>query len=273
MAPVRIGRKHPAVSRLRALRRSAAVRRAEGVFVAEGLHAVAEALDGGARLECAVVAPALGASAEGRALLGRLRAAADLELLEADDALMQTLQDARSAQPALAVALRPPAPAPAAVFGPGGTGAAIVLDGVQDPGNVGAVLRTAEAAGAGPLWACGGADPYHPRAVRASQGSVFRLPPGEGDAAETIDALRAAGATVLGADAEQGEPLWTLDWPARLALALGGEGGGLSPAVRARVDRFVRVPMRPPVESLSVGIAAAAILFERARRLSAPPDG
>jgi len=258
-----IGKNHPALRRLRALRREPALRHAEGVLVAEGLHLVREALDAGAAIDLALGSPRLGATAEGRALSRDLEAARVPYLETSDDAL-DAAQDARSPQPVVCVVR-----ARAVELAESLERASLVVlaCGVQDPGNLGAILRTADAAGADLLLAsAGSADLHHPRAVRASQGSIFRLPALRGDLDGFVGELLARRFRLLGAD-PRGELSFTdVDWGGRIALVLGAEASGLPPGLEGRLAARIRIPMRDRVESLSIGAAAAVLLFEIRRR-------
>jgi TrmH family RNA methyltransferase len=151
------------------------------------------------------------------------------------------------------------APAPALVL------AAL---GVQDPGNMGAIVRSADAAGAtGVVYDAHAADPWGWKALRASMGSMFRLPVYREPAA--VDRLRdwqRDGMRVVAADSGHGISMYDLDLTGPLTLVLGGEGAGLPSDVLAMADARVRVPMRPRVESLNVAVAAALLLYEAARR-------
>jgi RNA methyltransferase, TrmH family len=145
----------------------------------------------------------------------------------------------------------------------------LLLDGLQDPGNVGTLLRTAEAAGvSGVLLTRGCADPFSPKALRASAGSAFRVPHildlSPRDALSLMPRGLRLAAAVAGADAASvfGEaPLVT-----PLALALGSEGQGLSPEIETAASLRVRVPAAARVESLNVAAAGAVLMFEIARR-------
>ena len=135
----------------------------------------------------------------------------------------------------------------------------LVLDGVQDPGNVGAIARTAAAAGAPALAVLEGtADPFGPKAVRASAGNVFRILVASGSAHDLT------GLEVWGAVAETGEPLAGAPVERAQALVLGAEAHGL----RVPVTRKVTIPIAGGVESLNVAAAAAVLLFELRRRLA-----
>jgi TrmH family RNA methyltransferase len=263
-----LGRHHPLVARLKALRRDAVRRRTEGVIVAEGVHLVREALRHGADVECVVVAPRLDRTPEGRALSHEI-AERGLDAIESSDALLDTLQDARSPQPVLAVVRVRPWPLADVLAPPPDRASCLVVvaDRVQDPGNLGAILRTADAAGASGLVACGeSADLHHPRLVRATMGSRFRLPA----AAATGDAVRGAiaerGIRAVAAVPRGGTPYTACDLTGPVALLLGGEGAGLGAEWLEHAEVRVHVPMRAGVDSLSVGAAAAILLFEAARQ-------
>jgi TrmH family RNA methyltransferase len=263
----RLSRGHAEVRRLRLLRRDRAARAAQGLFVAEGIHLAEEALRCRAPLLRAVVTPALGRSEEGRGLL-RAFAQAGVPVGEVDDTVMDGLQDARSPQPVLVVVRLHERRLEDVVPGRAGTALVAVAAGVQDPGNLGALLRSADAAGAtGFVALADGADLHHPRAVRGSMGSIFRLPArAEPRTGALLDRLRSLGVDALATDpaAELRYDLCDLTRP--VALFFGAEGRGVPAGIAARLDGTVRVPMHPGVDSLSVGAAAAVHLFEAARQ-------
>lgn len=238
------------------------------MLVAEGVHLVLEALRSAATIECVVASPRLERTREGRALRAEV-AGRGVDLREAADSLLGSLQDARSPQPVLAV-VRAPTWSLDEVLAPRGEATpplVVVADRIQDPGNLGAVLRTADAAGATGFVCCGGsADLHHPRAVRATMGSVFRLPALAAERSEAQAALSRRGIRTIAADPRGGSVYHEGDLTGAVALLLGGEGAGLDPAWLERADCRVRIPMRDGVDSLSVGAAAAVLLFEAARR-------
>jgi TrmH family RNA methyltransferase len=140
----------------------------------------------------------------------------------------------------------------------------LVLDGVQDPGNVGTIVRTAEALGVTATYAMPGTvDLWNPKVVRSGMGSHFRHPciVGTWDELDSFRSNRALA--VWGADAS-GAPLTEADVPApdSLALVVGNEGAGLSAESRARLDRTVALPISPKVESLNVAVATGILLYE-----------
>jgi TrmH family RNA methyltransferase len=260
-----LGRNHRLLKRLRALRRDPALRRAEGVVVAEGLHLVEEALASGADLEFVVSSAPLEQRPGGPELLESLRHRG-VPLHETDPPHLDSVQDARSPQPVLALVRW----RPLALDGLLGTLPAaslvVVVEGVQHPGNLGSILRSADAAGAAAL-ICGGdgADPSHPRAVRATAGSIFRLPVAVADPVAALGDLRHLGYRAVGSAPGAETRYDRAEWNGPLALALGREGRGLSTELLDAVDERVAIPMRTGVESLSVGAAAAVLLFAAAR--------
>lgn len=148
-----------------------------------------------------------------------------------------------------------------------------LLHGVQDPGNVGAIVRASEACGATGIVAGEGcADPFGWKALRGSMGSSFRLPVAHKvPLVEAARAARARGVRVLAAVARGGEPLPTVNLRKPVAILLGGEGPGLPDALLTLADGTLSVPMQQPVESLNVSIAAAVIAYEASRQRPATP--
>lgn len=146
-----------------------------------------------------------------------------------------------------------------------------VAIGVQDPGNVGTLVRSSEAAGATGLLAAGQtAHPFGWKALRGAMGSSLRLPIArDGDVLGAIRALQARGLRVVALAADAATRLGDADLAGPLAVCAGAEGAGLPRDVVAAADLTVRIPMRPPVESLNVGVATSLVLFEIARRRAA----
>ncbi len=144
----------------------------------------------------------------------------------------------------------------------------LVLVEVRDPGNVGAILRSADAAGvSGVICAVGTADAYNPKAVRASAGSIFHIPLVQGvDAAGALAALRSAGVRCLATKASGGADYANAPLDPPLALVLGNEANGLDPAFDRLCDGAVSVPIAGGAESLNVAMAATVLCFELARR-------
>lgn len=242
--------------RIRALHRRK-TREAEGLFLAEGVRVVEELVDSGVELRLAVISPQLEATERGLALVESLATSAPLRRVS--DRVLAGLAATESPQGVLAVAAIPRAELGRLRPERGST--ALVLDGVQDPGNFGALVRSADAFGAAFVAALPGTvDPWNPKAVRAAAGAAFRMPIVQPGVEELIAWLRRHGYAIYGADAG-GTPVERLERPARAALVVGNEGGGLSAAVRGEVDALVAVPVEAHAESLNVAVAAGILLY------------
>ena len=197
----------------------------------------------------------------------RLALAAGARVHELAPGVIERVASTATPQPVLAVfpALDvPDVPAEAKLV--------VVLADVRDPGNAGTVLRTADAAGVGAVVVCAGAvDPYNPKTVRASAGSLFHVPVVLGeDTATVLRRLGLAGYRRLGAAAHGGEDYAAVDWTVRTAIVLGNEAWGLPDGLE--LDGSVRIPMAGRAESLNVGMACAVLCFEalRQRRSTMP---
>lgn len=142
----------------------------------------------------------------------------------------------------------------------------VMLEGVQDPGNVGAIIRTAAAAGADQVMLSAGcADPWAPRTLRAGMGGHFVTDVRAG--VDLVAALDGYDGSVVVATAHGGQLPQEVDLTGPITFVFGGEGAGLSEALRARADICVTLPMAAGIESLNVGAAAAVLLFERVRQV------
>jgi TrmH family RNA methyltransferase len=246
--------------RLKDIRR---LRRSKGDHaLLEGPHLIGEAVTAGLSLDPVLATPAFLASPEGAALARRLAGAP----LEVAPELLEDVTDADAPRGILAVAHLPRSGVDAlpvrhdTLY--------LYLEGLQDPGNVGALARVAEAAGAAGLaLSPGTAHPNHPRALRASAGSLLRLPVAVGVDPTTLErhlaAVQPRWAALVPRD---GVDLWQAPLDGTLILAVGAEGPGLSPALTARADLRLTISMEAPVESLNATVAAALVLFEARRR-------
>lgn len=235
------------------------VREREGRFVAEGVRVVEELLSAGLVPELALVSPTLEETERGRHLAQALHGPA---LRRVGDGELARLADTETPQGVLVVARVPHAEL--SDVGREG-GPALVLDGVQDPGNFGTLLRTAAAFGAAAVVALPGTvDPWNPKAVRATAGMCFRVPIMQTVPEALLSWAGQRGFTLLGADAG-GTPVDAVAVPERLALVVGNEGAGLSPEVAAGVAFRVAIPMRA-AESLNVAVAAGILLYLMTRK-------
>lgn len=231
-------------------------RRADGRFLAEGPHVVREALDAGAAVEDVFVSADAADRPEIATTSRRAaEAGAAVRTVPARDLL--TICDTSTPQGIVAV-VRVPATPERPFEAPG---AWLLLDEIQDPGNVGTLLRSSEAFGlrgvvAGP----GTADPWSGKVLRSGQGAHFRLVLLEGDLAAHLDAFSAAGGELWAASREGEDVYGVTTAPPRLLLALGNEARGLSEALLARAARRVAVPQRGRLDSLNVAMAGTVLL-------------
>lgn len=241
----------------RDLRRRKA-RERQGRFVAEGVRAVEALLASGLPVEGILAGPALAGSPRGEALRAHA-AERRIPLLDVSDAEFESAADTESPQGVLAVAAVPERTLDALELPDAAR--LVVLDGVQDPGNVGTIVRTAAALGADAVLALPGTvDLWNAKVVRSAMGALF-VRPAVSCTWEALDAFRRRHDVALwGADAN-GDPVAAVGAPPRrLALAVGNEGNGLSAALRDRADRIVSLPIAPDVESLNVAVATGILL-------------
>ena len=234
-------------------------RERRGLALAEGVRLVEEALAARVVVRHAAVSPALEATPRGAALKTAL-AAAGVPLAPMDDRALAELADTEHPQGVVAV-IEPPV-WPLESLATQRRPVVVVLDGVQDPGNVGTIVRTALGLGASGLIALKGtAELTNPKVLRGSMGALFRLP-----AVSTTDEACLAWAARVGA------ALWVTDSAGErpggqrltspLALVLGNEGAGIRPELERVATRRVAIPLGAGVESLNVAVAAGILLYE-----------
>jgi TrmH family RNA methyltransferase len=237
-------------------------RRRRGLAVAEGVRLVEEAVAAGVRVQGVVAANDLDAGARGAALLDTL-GKHDVPVVTVTPRVLEQLADTDTPQGVLAVLELPRWPL--GDIRPAPRAPVLVLDTVQDPGNVGTLIRTAFALGAaGAVLLPGTAEPCNPKVLRAAMGATFRLPWANAADGEFRAWVRETE-TVLWAAASDGTPVHRLSAPERLALVVGNEGAGVRPAVRDLCRASVAIPLARGAESLNVAVAAGIVLFEVSR--------
>jgi RNA methyltransferase, TrmH family len=249
------------IKRLRALARPRA--RAEtGLFAAEGVRLVEDMVDAGIVLRSALVAPSLEDTERGSRLAGRLRERVPTLTVTAGE--LAAVAQTETPQGVVVVAELPHHTLDGVV--PAARSLVVVLDAVQDPGNFGTIVRSAEAFGAACVIALPGTvDPWNPKVIRAAMGSSFRLPVVGSDLSACAAWLGAHAFRILGADVA-GRAVEAIDRGPREALVLGNEGAGLREEVKLLLDEVVAVPIRGRAESLNVGVAAGILLYLLARK-------
>jgi TrmH family RNA methyltransferase len=236
-------------------------RERRGLALAEGVRLIEEALAADVPVRGAAVSPVLEGTPRGKALKSAL-AERGVRLLEVAPAELEALADTEHPQGVVAV-VEPRVWSIADVPTPPGA-VVLVLDAVQDPGNVGTMLRTALGLGAAGVVALKGtAELTNPKVLRGSMGAAFRLPavPTDADALLAWAGERGVELWVTAAD---GTPL-PRTGRAPIALVLGNEGAGVGPALAAAARRRVAIPLAPAVESLNVAVAAGILLYEVTR--------
>lgn len=217
----------------------------------------------------------VGAGTDGRPEVAELRLRAidaGVRVYDLAPGVLERVADTVTPQPLLAVLPMLDRPLAAVTGGQGHTSAAaplvVVCADVRDPGNLGTVLRSSDAAGVSAV-VCTGAtvDPYNPKSVRASAGSLFHVPlVVEPDVATVLGALRHAGYHRLAAVVSGGTDYTAVDWGRPCALVLGNEAWGLPPEARSLTDGGVSIPIAGQAESLNVGVACAVLCFEALRQ-------
>jgi TrmH family RNA methyltransferase len=240
----------------------------------DGLHLLEEARAAQVPVASAAFTARSLAAADGKARrLATALAGTGVRVVQVTDPVMEALSPTTHPSGVVAVASRPKHALEDAIGRPGGPPAHVVgaVD-VQDPGNVGAIARVAEAAGAtGYVVAGQAADPFGWKALRGSMGSVLRLPTvHDGDATTVAGVLRAHRLQLVAAAPAGAVSFEALDWRGPVAVFVGSEGGGLPDTVIAMADRRVRIPMAAPVESLNVAVSAGLLLYEARRQRTRP---
>ncbi len=227
----------------------------------EGPRVVEGALDRDAPLEALYLGP--GAETAFRPLVERARALG-IPVSVLDDGVLEKLGTTRTPQPVLGVATGITRP-----LGPvAGSSVVVAAVDVGDPGNLGTILRSAEAAGADAVIVCGDSvDAQSPKVVRSSAGAVFGLLVMEtDDPMDAMHSLAADGRPRLGARARGGLPYDEADLRGRCAFVVGNEARGLPAAVQDALDATLTIPMAPGAESLNVAMATTVLVFEAARQ-------
>jgi TrmH family RNA methyltransferase len=250
-------RRNPQVARYRAAARGELADR----LLLDGPHLVAEALAAAVPIEHAAVASTALDRAEIRTLVAEL-SKHGVEPVVATPQVMAALSPVQSSSPIVAVAHRP-TPDARRLYA-GAASLVVIASDVQDPGNMGAIVRVAEAGGATGLLAAGAcADPFGWKALRGSTGSALRLPIGIVDTATSAMAeARRHGCRAIATVARGGRSLFDVDLRGASALIVGGEGSGLLPALVESADERITIPMQSPVESLNAAVAAAVVVYE-----------
>jgi TrmH family RNA methyltransferase len=259
-----VTRQHSSVRRFRDLARTPVANGLDRELLLDGVHLLREAHASGIAIETAAFERTALNQSSVRSLAEKL-AASGSEVLIVSRSVIEAMSPVKTPSGAVGIGRHALVPLPTAL---GARSPLVVLaHDVQDPGNVGALMRAAEAAGATAFVACGTtADALGWKALRGSMGSALRLPIAKANTEEALRACRHAGIRVFALAPRGGEPFFASDFRAPTGLLVGSEGAGLSPDIIKQVDREVSIPMQGPVESLNVAVAAALVLYEAFRQ-------
>lgn len=213
-------------------------RKQYGLFIVESVKAVEECLSAGMEIETIVCTDGLSAKYPNAVVV--------------TDELFERISTEKSPQGVLAAVKLPQNTTEAP------QDSCLLLDRLQDPGNIGTIIRTANAAGYTDIYLVNCADAYSPKAVRASMGGVFYVRLHECGYTEAFGALK--GVPIICADMD-GEDIFSFNAPEKFCLCIGNEGGGVSGEVRERAEYTVKIPMRETCESLNAGVSAAVAMY------------
>lgn len=258
-------RENPLVKRCRRLQNSVKARREEGLFLAEGVRLCREVFSCGISVEAVLATP--------DALAANPFLQEKKEILEISQSVAVAISDTKSPQGMFCLCRIPSEPP----FSIRPQGRYLLLDRLQDPGNLGTILRGAEAFGVTAVILGGGCpDRFSPKVLRSTMGSVFRQPAFEADDLPgTVRGMREAGIPTWAAMPDPGaRSVLELPEQGGLAVVIGNEGSGVSPEVAEACTGAVYIPMAPGIESLNAAAAATVIMWELSgRRREGEKDG
>ncbi len=239
---------------------------ASGLVGIEGLNLLREALRTGLRV--ATVFVAQGLNGEWQRLLDAVPLPPETEILRLPRKLLDSALATETPQP-IAALVEPPDWSWEQILNQDQkkTPLVVVLAGLQDPGNLGTILRSAEAFGAtGMVSLPGTVNAWNPKAVRASAGSVFRVPLVAAGEKQCLQRLREAGVKIFSTTAGAAQPADLADMAGPAALLIGNEGNGIADDLAAKADAKITIPCPGPVESLNAAVAASVLLYEASRQ-------
>lgn len=239
------------IKNVKKLLSSAKERRLQGVLVIEGLRLVRETSP--EMCEQLFLSESLSKAGEFDTSLYK-----NVEIVS--DEVFRSLSDTVTPQGVLAVVKQPSWTLEQLSFENGCR--LLLLDDIQDPGNLGTILRTAEAAGVDMvIMSEGCADIFNPKVIRSTMGSIFRLPFVTDDLVSVIEMLKTEGVTVYGAALEGSSDYREVEFSEKTAIVIGNEGNGISGNVLNAVNEKIRIPMKGQIESLNAAVSAAILLY------------
>ena len=236
------------------------------IFV-EGMRLCEEALTSGLKIHAVIYSEELARKAKPAELIARLSTNSD-RLVSVSEKLLAYISYSKTPQGIVLLASRPESSEEQLARKQVDPSLIVIMHRITNPVNLGAILRTAEATGVtGAIATENATDPFAPKALRGAMGAAFRLPIWYGPKySKALAWCAERGIKTVCADLHASTSYDKLDWTGPRALILGPETSGLSPAEVAAADDAVRIPMRKPVESLNVSVAAGVLLYEAARQ-------
>jgi TrmH family RNA methyltransferase len=235
-------------------------RESQGKFLLEGTHLIQEALKADIELEAVLYSQERGYPKE----------LEDPDLLPCDciavsEAVLAKCADTQTPQGVVAIAVKPKWQVAEILEQPNAL--VMVIDSVQDPGNLGTIIRSADAVGASAVViGHGTVDLYNPKAVRSTMGSLFHLPIVEADLLELLPTAIDKGIQIISTSLQAKEHCYEIDMTPSTWFIVGNEGNGVSPQLQSFVTQQIIIPMRGQAESINVAMAATVLLFEAARQ-------
>ena len=240
---------------------TAAGRKKAGQYFTEGIRSVGQALDVKAPVAEVIFSDRVHGLGGGGELMDRVREAG-LRTVEVSENLFKAMCDTESPQHIMAVidikecdregilSIKEPL--------------LLIVDGIQDPGNLGTIIRTADGAGASAvLLLKGTTDPYSPKVIRSTMGSLFSIPVlREKDAGELFDTLHKKGIRLIAASPVGGTPYWDIDFRGGIGIIIGNEANGISEQVMEYSDQSVMLPMPGRAESLNAAVACGVLIYK-----------
>ncbi|WP_411345261.1 TrmH family RNA methyltransferase [Paenibacillus sp. WLX1005] len=232
-------------------------------FIIEGIHLVSEALRSDWDIQYIVYDTDKGIPAELREDISTYSGGA--QYVAVSQAVLEKCTDTKTPQPVFAIVYKRNALLSTLLTDE--QGIVMVLDGVQDPGNVGTIIRSADASGAkGIVLGKGCADLYNPKTIRSTMGSLFHLPVLESDLTEVLPAARKQGARLISTSLQGSTSCYEYDFHSGAWIVIGNEGKGISEQTAALVEEHVLIPMQGQAESLNAAMASTVLLFEAMRQ-------
>ncbi|MDF2663213.1 MAG: methyltransferase [Paenibacillus sp.] len=234
----------------------------QGLYLIEGIHLVQEALRYDAGVETILYSEERGLPAE---IASCLNDGMPVERIAVTEQVLLKCSDAQTPQPVIGIVRKSAKTIEQLLTSP--ESLVVVVDGVQDPGNLGTIIRSADAVGAtGVVLGKGTVDLYNPKTVRSTMGSMFHVPVVEAELLPLLDLARSRGIQLVGTSLQASRSCYDTDLTVPTWIILGNEGKGVSAEVAAQVDTGVIIPMKGRSESLNVAMAATVLLFEAMRQ-------